>query len=76
MNNQEIIETLKKAKYWEDDFILKYDDKSFWELLKTLPGDKFEKIKGLLEKNITDTRYHAKVTEQLVKDIENGKYRL
>ncbi|MBR9677057.1 hypothetical protein GOV04_02860 [Candidatus Woesearchaeota archaeon] len=76
MNKQELIEQLENTKYWEDDFILKYDDDSIWELLKSLSAEKYEKIKKLLAENISDTRKHQKILEDLINDIKSDKYEL
>ena len=76
MNKQEIIENLEKVKHWEDEFILKYDNDTFWELLKTLPNDKCNKIKQLIEINISDTKSHKTMIENLIKFIGDGKYEL
>lgn len=76
MDKIKLISLLEKTKYWEDEFILKYDNSSFYELLKTLPKDKFNKISALLKKNISDTKIHIKIIEKLALDLKNGKYNL
>ena len=72
MNKEEIIESMEKTKYWEDQFILKYDSDSFLELLKALPKDKYERIKQLLDENFEDTRAHAKALSKLIGDLKDG----
>jgi hypothetical protein len=74
MVNPDLIEELKKAKYWEDEYILKYDTDEFWVLLKTLPKDKFAKLELLFKENLADTRKHKKMIEVLLKNFEEGKY--
>jgi hypothetical protein len=76
VNKKELIELLEKAVYWEDDFIMKYDNASVWALLKTLPKDKFRKIKKFLGENIADTHKHYQITSELAKKIKEGKYEL
>jgi hypothetical protein len=76
VDQNEIIGLLEKAVYWEESFIMKYDTESTWALLKTLPKDKFAKIKKLLSQNIADTQKHYKITRELVEKIKNGKYEL
>jgi hypothetical protein len=76
VNKKELIEMLEKAVYWEDDFIMKYDNASIWILLKSLPKDKFRKIQKLLAENIADTRKHYQITSELIKKIKEGKYEL
>ncbi|NOZ80582.1 MAG: hypothetical protein GXP63_02820 [DPANN group archaeon] len=76
MEEQEIIVLLEKLKFWEDEFILKYDSEDFWELLKSLPKSKFDKLRILFEENISDTRYHKKAIEAIIKNIQDGTYGL
>ena len=76
MEKKELLEFLEKSKHWEDDFIIKYDDNAVWELLKTLPKEKFEKIEPLLKENISDSERHHKMISDLINDIESGKYDL
>jgi hypothetical protein len=76
MDKQILIEKLGKAKYWEDEFILKYDTDDFWELLKTLPQSKFTKVKKIFQENIKDTRKHKKRLEILIKNIQDRKYEI
>ena len=70
---QKIAELLDHSREWEDEFILKYDSEIFWELLKTLPKEKFEKVKELLSENIKDTRNHAAILKKLIENREAGK---
>lgn len=74
MDKDSFIALLKDASYWEDEFILKYDDESFWELLQSLPEGIFKKLKPLLEQNLADTRYHQRTMRQLQEDVKHGKY--
>jgi 1,2-phenylacetyl-CoA epoxidase catalytic subunit len=74
MDSQNIIAALEKAKYWEDEFILKYDTPEIRELLQSLPQSTYTAIMKLLEKNLADTRYHKKTIETMIKGIQNGKY--
>jgi hypothetical protein len=76
MNKNKIIGLLEKGKMWEDEFILKYDAEVVWQLLKTLPKNKFEKIKPLLEENISESKEHAKKIEEIITNIKSGKYEL
>lgn len=69
----EILEMLEKGIKWEDEFIAKYDNEEIWELLETLPEDKFEKIKKLFRENIDDTKKHYKILSELIKKIKGGK---
>lgn len=76
MQKEEFVKLLNDARYWEDEFILKYDSEIFWELLKTLPKEKFEKIQELLKKNLSDTEYHKNAINIIIKKIEDGVYEL
>ena len=73
MNKGEIIERLEKFAYWEDEFILKYDDESIWILLETLPKGKFEQIKKLLKENIMESKGHERAIKSIVEELKEGK---
>ena len=74
MVNPSLVEELKQAKYWEEEYITKYDNSDFWVLLKTLPKDKFTKLELLFKENLADTRKHKRMIEELLKNFEEGKY--
>ena len=76
MRKSKIIGLLEKGKKWEDEFILQYGEEPVWKLLKTLPKSKFEKIRPLLEENISESREHAKKIEEIITNIKRGKYEL
>lgn len=74
MKKQELINLLRKADYWEDDFILKYDDPSFWTLLEaSLSKGKYDKIRHLFRKNIDDSYIHKKMVENLIKKLNKNE---
>ncbi len=70
-DKEETIKLLEKASYWEEDFILKYDNPSFLALLRTLPKEKYKRIEKLFQQNIADTKRHASIVKELIK---NGKF--
>lgn len=76
MVDKAILEELRKASYWEESFIVKYDNDSMWALLKSLPDKKFNRINELFKQNLKDTSKHSKMLMKLVKDIEGGKLEL
>ena len=76
MEKEDFIQKLESIRYGEDDFIIKYDDPNIWELLKTLPKSKFEKIKELLEENIRETREHSKALRLIIEKTQSGEYGL
>jgi hypothetical protein len=76
MADKSILSEFEKASYWEEEFIMKYDTPSTWALLESLPKNKFEKIKPLLQENINDTKRHDKILKQIMNKIRSGKYEL
>lgn len=74
MKKSEIIKMLEKARYWEDEFILKYDSDNFFELLSMLPKNQSEQVKKLFQINITDTKRHKEIMNDLINKIEAGEY--
>jgi len=72
---EELLKLLEKSLYWEEDFIKNYDTEVTWEFLKAeLSEDKFEKIKKLLEENISDTHKHHTIIKELIEKIRNGEH--
>ena len=59
--DKETLEILKKSSYWEDQFILKYDTESFWELLKSLGEEKYNRIRVIFTENLKETEKHYKM---------------
>jgi len=76
LEREEIMKLLDKASYWEEDFILKYAEQSIDVLLKTLPKQKYKKVRVLLDENISDTRKHSEIVKDLIAKIQSGKYEL
>ncbi len=73
MDKAELVRKLADASHWEDDFISKYDSETVWELLKTLPKDKYSRIRALLGENIADTRKHSELLNRAISILE-GKH--
>ncbi len=67
---------LETSLYWEEEFLIKYDTENMWELLKTLPEEKFEKIRELFQENLSDTQRHSKILKELMKRIRSDEYEL
>jgi hypothetical protein len=76
MGKEAVLEELRKSAYWEEEFIVKYDTKSIWALLATLPKDKLKRIKPLFMHNIDETKKHSEMLAKLLKKIESGEYEL
>ncbi len=67
--DKNLLKHLEDAAKWEDDFILKYDTREVWTLIReAVPEDKFEKIKKLLAENIIDTMIHKRLIINIVKE--------
>jgi len=70
MKKEELIDNLEKGLYWEDEFIMKYDNFSFWALIEaSTTKEKFEKIKDLFSKNIQETHKHKEILKYLIEKI-------
>ncbi|OGM02008.1 hypothetical protein A3K72_02940 [Candidatus Woesearchaeota archaeon RBG_13_36_6] len=67
---------LETSLYWEEEFLIKYDTENMWGLLKTLPEEKFEKIRELFQENLSDTQRHSKILKELMKRIGSDEYEL
>jgi hypothetical protein len=67
--DKDLLKRLEDAAKWEDDFIIEYDTKEVWTLIReALPEDKFERIKKLLAENIIDTMMHKRLITNIVKE--------
>ena len=76
IEKQQVLKMLETSLYWEEEFLIKYDNESIWELLRSLPKEEFEKIKRLFQENLSDTERHYKILKELIKKIESDEYEL
>ena len=70
IKKEELIKELKESISWEDGFIAKYGNEDVQALLESLPEEKLNKIKPLLNENINDTLKHSDRLNELVKKIK------
>ena len=74
---EEILRQLEDAAYWEDDFLLKYENEDVWELIKAVVSkEDYEKIRQLFQRNLDDTRSHKAMIQKIVDDVKGGKHDL
>jgi hypothetical protein len=70
MKKKELVTLLKKGIYWEDNFVLNYDNPSFWTLIKTsVPKENFKRIRELFSLNINESYKHETVLKNLIEKI-------
>jgi hypothetical protein len=71
MKKKDLIQKLEESIRWEDQFILQYDNPSFWTLIEgSFSKDIFVQVKKLFSMNIKDTRIHGRMLRKLIRQIE------
>lgn len=71
-NKENFLKELDTALRFEEDFMKSFDNEDTWNILKTLPKEKFVRIEKLLKENLDETDHHRMALEMIIKEVQNG----